>query len=41
LCYPIEYGGKEGDRINDHHLTLDEKQAARDGVESETKESDE
>jgi hypothetical protein len=25
-----EYGGKEGDRINDHHLTLAEKKAARD-----------
>lgn len=24
-----EYGGKEGDRINDHHLSLAEKQAAR------------
>ena len=24
-----EYGGKEGDRINDHHLTLAEKQAAK------------
>lgn len=24
-----EYGGKEGDRINDHHLTLDEKKKAR------------
>ena len=24
-----EYGGKVGDRINDHHLTLDEKRAAR------------
>ncbi|WP_448476891.1 DNA methyltransferase [Pseudoxanthomonas mexicana] len=27
------YGGKEGDRINDHHLSLAEKQAARGGVE--------
>ena len=26
-----EYGGKPGDRINDHHLTLAEKQAARRG----------
>lgn len=26
----LEYGGKEGDRINDHHLTRAEKQAARD-----------
>ncbi|WP_445776025.1 Eco57I restriction-modification methylase domain-containing protein [Shewanella sp.] len=25
-----EYGGKEGDRINDHHLTLAEKKAARE-----------
>jgi hypothetical protein len=25
----LEYGGKEGDRINDHHLGLVEKQAAR------------
>lgn len=24
-----QYGGKEGDRINDHHLSLAEKQAAR------------
>jgi len=24
-----EYGGKEGDRINDHHLSLAEKQSAR------------
>ena len=28
-----EYGGKEGDRINDHHLTLAEKSAAREAVE--------
>lgn len=26
-----EYGGKVGDRINDHHLTLDEKRKARGG----------
>jgi hypothetical protein len=26
----LEYGGKQGDRINDHHLTLAEKKAARD-----------
>jgi hypothetical protein len=26
----LEYGGKEGDRINDHHLTRAEKQAARE-----------
>ncbi len=25
----LQYGGKKGDRINDHHLTLDEKRAAR------------
>lgn len=27
----LEYGGKEGDRINDHHLTLEEKRGAREG----------
>ncbi len=26
----LEYGGKEGDRINDHHLTRADKQAARE-----------
>ena len=26
----LEYGGKEGDRINEHHLALAEKQASRD-----------
>ena len=25
-----EYGGKEGDRINDHHLSIAEKKAARE-----------
>ena len=25
----VEYGGKEGDRINDHHLSLTEKQNAK------------
>jgi hypothetical protein len=25
----LQYGGKEGDRINDHHLSLDEKKKAR------------
>lgn len=25
----LEYGGKEGDRINDHHLSLEEKKSAR------------
>ena len=29
-----EYDGKEGDRINDHHLTLEEKQAAQETPES-------
>ena len=28
-----EYGGKEGDRINDHHLTLAEKLTARKNME--------
>ncbi len=28
-----EYGGKEGDRINDHHLSLDEKRTAREAAE--------
>lgn len=27
----LEYEGKEGDRINDHHLTLADKRAAREG----------
>ena len=26
----LQYGGKVGDRINDHHLTLAEKRAARE-----------
>jgi hypothetical protein len=30
----LEYGGKEGDRINDHHLSLAEKQAAREAMKS-------
>lgn len=30
----LEYGGKEGDRINDHHLTLTEKLAAREKSKS-------
>lgn len=25
----VQYGGKDGDRINDHHLTLNDKMAAR------------
>jgi len=25
----LQYGGKEGDRINDHHVSLAEKRAAR------------
>ena len=29
-----EHGGKEGDRINDHHLTLAEKIAARQETET-------
>ena len=29
----LEYGGKEGDRINDHHLSLEEKQEARENIE--------
>lgn len=28
----LEYGGKEGDRINEHHLTLAEKKAARENA---------
>lgn len=27
----LEYDGKEGDRINEHHLTLEEKHRAREG----------
>lgn len=30
-----EYGGKEGDRINDHHLTIAEKKAAREVKEKQ------
>lgn len=26
----LQYEGKEGDRINDHHLTMAEKRAARE-----------
>jgi len=29
----LEYGGKQGDRINDHHLTLAEKKTAREAAE--------
>ena len=29
----LEYGGNEGDRINEHHLTLAEKKAAREQVQ--------
>jgi len=29
----LEYGGKQGDRINDHHLTLNEKKTAREAAE--------
>lgn len=28
----LEYGGKEGDRINEHHLTLQEKKIAKEQV---------
>jgi len=30
-----EYGGKEGDRVNDHHLSLEEKRRARAEKETE------
>jgi len=30
-----EYEGKDGDRINDHHLTLSEKQKARESMVKE------
>jgi hypothetical protein len=26
----LEYGGKEGDRINEHHLSLSDKHKARE-----------
>lgn len=29
----LEHDGKEGDRINDHHLSLEEKKAARGSIE--------
>jgi len=29
----LDYGGKEGDRINDHHLTLEEKRTAREKIQ--------
>lgn len=29
----VQYGGKVGDRINDHHLTLAEKRASREAAE--------
>jgi REP element-mobilizing transposase RayT len=32
----LDYGGKEGDRINDHHLSLAEKQAAREAAGDRT-----
>ncbi len=32
----LEYGGKEGDRINDHHLSLAEKRVARESKQEET-----
>ena len=28
----LQYGGTKGDRINEHHLSLAEKQAARDAA---------
>jgi hypothetical protein len=28
----LEYGGKQGDRINDHHLTLADKIEARNKI---------
>ncbi|MFT5716609.1 MAG: hypothetical protein ACI9T7_000787 [Oleiphilaceae bacterium] len=31
----LEYGGKEGDRINDHHLTIAEKKAAREAAKND------
>jgi hypothetical protein len=31
----LEYDGKEGDRINDHHLSLAEKQAAIEQIKIE------
>lgn len=27
----LQYGGNEGDRINDHHLSLEEKRKAKEG----------
>ena len=27
----LEYGGKQGDRINDHHVTLEKKRSATKG----------
>ena len=38
LCPHPVHGGNKGDRINDHHLTIDEKQAERDEF---TKQDDE
>jgi hypothetical protein len=34
-----EYGGKKGDRINEHHLSLREKQAAKESADREFYES--
>lgn len=31
----LQYGGKEGDRINDHHLSLAQKRSAREAEEKE------
>lgn len=33
----LQYGGREGDRINDHHLSLAEKRVARETKKMETK----
>ncbi len=33
----LQYGGREGDRINDHHLSLAEKRAAREAKKMETR----
>lgn len=33
----LQYGGREGDRINNHHLSLAEKRAAREAKKMETR----
>jgi len=30
FCHPVRVGGKEGDRINDHHLSLAEKKTTQE-----------